>query len=205
MKRTILAVALAAASIALHAEGLYGVAMLGQSKLGMDKETLDSQVAAVFGPTSGSSLDSTGTAWRLAAGYRAHPNIAFEAGWANLGQATYSAQAAGATIRETVSADGPTAAVLLMASPASWLTGYLKAGLAYQTVTAKVTASSGGGSVSASASSTSLTPTYGAGVIFNLTKNIGIRAEFERFHKIGGAETGRGNVDTMTMGLQVGF
>lgn len=205
MKRTIAAAVLLALAAPAAAQTYYLHGAIGLSRLEADKGAIDSQLAALVGAPVTSTLDATGTAWRAGAGWQAHRHLAIEGGWVDLGRATYNATAPGVTASQTIKAAGPYAAALLQAHPASYLTGYLKVGLAYPKVRAQATATGPGGPGSAMATSSSLAPTYGAGAILNLSKTVGIRIEAERFHKIGGNETGEGNVDVLTAGLQVRF
>lgn len=206
MKRTIAALAIGLAIAApAGAQNLYAVGGLGMSRTEIDKAGIDADIAAIVGAPVSSSVDTSGTSWRAGIGYQAHRNIAIEGGWVDLGKSTYTATAPGVTAGATFKAAGPYAAVLLQAHPASYLTGFLKVGISYPKVRAEATATGPGGSASASASSTSLAPTYGAGLMLNLTKTVGVRLEAERFHKVGGTDTGEANVDVATMSLQVRF
>jgi opacity protein-like surface antigen len=40
--------------------------------------------------------------------------------------------------------------------------------------------------------------TFGAGVRFNLTRNIGIRAEWQRYGNVGGGNVGKDDVDVLS-------
>jgi opacity protein-like surface antigen len=43
--------------------------------------------------------------------------------------------------------------------------------------------------------------TYGIGVRFDFTKNLGVRAEYQIYKDIGGGNIGEGDVEVMSLGV----
>ena len=146
---------------------------------------------ACEGAASFVSCDSKDTAFRIFGGYQFHPNIAVELGWADLGAATARNNITGASASAEASAFD-------LVGVLSWPIGnafsvYGKIGLFHGEVEAGGAASSLG-----SASGTDLT--YGLGAQFNLGRNIGLRAEWQRYNDFSGSD-----IDVMSIGVLYRF
>jgi opacity protein-like surface antigen len=48
-------------------------------------------------------------------------------------------------------------------------------------------------------------PLLGAGVGYDLTRNVALRAEWDRYFRVGDASTGRGDIDQYTVGVAYRF
>ena len=131
--------------------------------------------------------------------------MAFEAGWVDLGEFKYTGQLPGRTFTERWRAQGVNLAGVMSLPIGQNFAPFVKAGLLRAEVRAEAQVS-GSQNASASASDTSWRPNYGAGLVYNLNPSVGIRAEIERFHKIGESKTtGSASVDLYTIGLMYRF
>lgn len=149
------------------------------------------------------SCDTKDTAWKIFAGYQFSRNIAVEFGYADLGEATASGPVPGfgtvavgfeATVFELVGVGS-----LPLADRFSL---YGKIG-AYRADT-EVSASSA--SFSGSTSDSNFDVTLGFGARFDFTRNIGVRAEWQRYLDVGSDDVGgKTDVDVLSVGIVFKF
>ena len=164
MKKILLASAVAAtfAAGAVSAQPYIGGA-IGQSDYKID--------------TAGAtSADTKDTAFKVFGGYMFSPNFGVEGSLFDLGKATGSISFPGVG---NVAASGEVrglGAYGVAAYPIDDFSIFAKAGLAY--VRAKTSASVSG--FSASETESSFQPAFGVGAAYNFSKNLGVRAEWER-------------------------
>lgn len=194
-KSAVVALGLAAATFALpaaaqlRATGFYLGGSIGQAKA---KDFCD----GVGGP--GVSCDDKDTAWKLFAGYQFHPNVAVELGYADLGKA--KASGSGAEVSDEATAWDLTAV-------ASWplvnqFSIYGRFGGYHGTVKSKASVT-GLGSASEDKSTTDIT--FGVGARYDITRNFGIRAEWQRYADMKDAFDEKSNVDVMSIGVLYRF
>jgi OOP family OmpA-OmpF porin len=206
MKRTVLCAVLGAAlapcsyAFAQDAtKGFYAGLSIGQSKF---PGACDSSSGVTL-----SNCKDTDTAWKIFGGYQFNPYLAVELGYNDFGRISSDA---------TVSMAGSTfAGNAKIEATAFELTGvgslplgqqfslYGKLGVYYAETksSANVTRTTppfASGSSSASDNNSNLT--FGFGARYDLTKNIGLRAEWQRFSKVGGDSTGKGDIDVLAIG-----
>ena len=144
--------------------GFYAGAGLGQAKV--DDFCSD---ARALGFTSCDEKDRT---WKVFGGYRFHPNVAVEAGYADLGK--FKAGIGGLTVKAKVKA------FELLAVPiypfGNGFSVYGKLGLARWDIDAS------GGGLSANDDGTDFT--FGVGAQYDFTPNLGARVEWQRYTDI---------------------
>lgn len=137
-----------------------------------------------FDCASGTTCDRKDTAWRLFGGYRFHPNFSAELGYATLGSAKF-----GSADVETNAWDLSGLGAFPLGNQFS-LFGRLGAYHATTDV-------SGAGSASEDKNGL----TYGLGAQFDLNRNLGLRAEWQRYRKVGGGDLGQeANADLLSVG-----
>jgi OOP family OmpA-OmpF porin len=128
-----------------------------------------------------SDCDRKDTAWRLFGGYRFHPNFSAELGYADLGTAKF-----GGTDVETKAWDLSALGAFPLGNQFSLfgrLGGYH--------------ATTDAGSLSEDKNGL----TYGLGAQYDLNRNLGLRAEWQRYHKVGGGDLGQeANADMLSVG-----
>lgn len=184
MKRTLIAIAMLAASVgfsAAQAQGYVG-ASVGQSELKEDC-------------TGGVTCDYKDTGFKVFGGYMLMPNFGIEAAYVDLGKATETAPGISAQIES--SGFGLWAKGVL---PIDSFALFAKAGFAY--LDTEVSGSiSGLGSASVSESNTNFA--WGVGGAYHFTKNLGLRVEYERFRVEFRGE--KSDVDLLSAGIVYRF
>jgi len=184
MKRTLMALALLAACAGFpvaQAQGYLG-ASAGQSEL---KEDCD----------PGLTCDFKDTGFKAFGGYMFTPNLGIEGAYVDLGKAKVSAPGASAELKS--SGFGVWGVAVL---PIDRFSIFGKAGFAY--LDTKLTGSvSGFGSGSESESNAN--PAFGVGAAFDITKEVAVRVEYERFRVEFQGE--KSNVDLFSAGVVFRF
>jgi OOP family OmpA-OmpF porin len=190
---------------------LVSVAALSVPSIGMAQSTMDSMKSSMTGPDSGwfvggsvgqsklnfscptgNSCDDTDTAFRVFGGYNFNKYFGAELGYADFGKATFS-----------------TAGLSGEAKAAAWdvmAVGTLPIGdkfgvygkLGWYRADTKST-----GIVGAS-SDTNSDFTMAVGGQFNFNKNLGMRAEWQQYNKVGN-ENRHGDVDVISVGVVWAF
>jgi OmpA-OmpF porin, OOP family len=166
--------------------GFYVGAALGQTEVSIDCE----------GATSCDEKDSS---WKIFGGYQFNKHFAVELGYSDFGEASASGPAGGLG---TASVKFETTAFELVAVGSLPLGDrfsiFGKAGLyrADTDINASVTAL---GSVSDSDSNTDLT--FGVGVRFDILRNLGIRAEWQRYSDVSANDFGESDIDVISIGV----
>ena len=183
----LLAVGLTTLSIPAGAEEWYGAASLGQTTL---KESVCGDLSALgFRPCS---EDFTDSGLKLAIGNQFSPNAALEFGYADLGEAKFTAGVV--TCKGDASGFGASLVGILPAANQFSFTGRI--GLFRSDSSISCSA----GAASVSDSETSINLTFGVGARYDITKTVGVRGEWERFD-LGDY----GDVDMLLLGIMVKF
>jgi OOP family OmpA-OmpF porin len=149
----------------------------------------------ISGP--GVSCDSEDTAWRLFGGYQLNTNLALELGYTDLGEVSATGPGGSASAEATALEFS----ALGMFPIAEGFSLYGKAGVYRGEVDSR--ASIAGLSGSASEDNTDFT--LGAGVQFDMTRNIALRGEWQRYMDMGGEETGESDVDLLSVNVLYRF
>jgi OOP family OmpA-OmpF porin len=185
--------------------GWYGGVSLGRSVEQLGGGAVDGALANQ-GLTGASSLDHHGTSYNLFAGYEITPYFALEGGYVSLGKFDFSSAVA-APAADTVSghyeARGVDAAALGILPFADKWSAFGKAGLLYAKTS--LDAGSTGAVAVSDEHHWSTGPLLGAGVGYDLTRNVALRAEWDRYFRVGDASTGRGDIDQYTVGVAYRF
>lgn len=147
---------------------------------------------------TGLSCDEKDTAWKIFGGYQINRNFAVEGGYADLGELTISGGGVNITAEST--AWDIAAVGIFPINPQ--FSVYGKLGLYYGTV--DVSSNIGG---SGDDSTTGLT--FGAGVRYNFTRNLGVQLEWQVYASVeapsGSALTGDSDVDVLSIGIVYKF
>jgi OmpA-OmpF porin, OOP family len=182
--------------------GFYLGVSAGQSRVDLE------DTAQVTGAgTTTVSNDETDSAFRIYGGYRILRNLAVEAGWADLGKfRTTIASATGSGTGE-IEASGPYVEAVGII-PLQRFALFGKAGVMYAT-TDTTLSTTGTFRLAPGVSSTSkeseLEFKLGVGGSFSFTRNLAIRAEFERVFDVGTSETGESDIDLISVGIVFRF
>ncbi len=198
----VLLAALSAPAIAAD-PAWYAYGAVGQTKLDISKGELDDTFRAVTGVTpSTSSLDNKDTGFKVQLGYTFTQNFAVEGGWFDLGKATYRASVSGLLVNADVKASGFGLAGVGIVPIRSNFSLFGKLGM----IDAKVEESGSTAGFTVSQSATKWKPMYGIGVTYDINPTAAIRAEYEKFSKLGDKDkTGEGDVTMLSVGMMFRF
>lgn len=204
MKRlALLALLAATAATPALAGDFYVVGALGRSDFDIRKSDIDAALNSAGATGISSSFDSYDTAYKVHLGYQFTPYFALEGGYVDLGKADYSASFAGGNGHGDVKATGPTIAALGIVPINDWLSLFGKVGVIDAKVEASVSATGPGGSASTSSSSTRTRANWGVGGTYHVTRQLGIRVEYEQFNKLGDDNTTGKKFDVMLLSAGV--
>ena len=190
---------------------LYGAVGATRIDPGFDQAANDAALQALGAPDVSSKLDRWDSGWKVMVGWMPTRYVALEGGFTVLGTATYNAQFAGGAAKSEFRAGGIAFDVLGLAPVSDSLSLFAKVGgIAASVVTTQNLSppgqNAGPGPVGTTSTTTTtnarmLRPNFGAGAIFDFTKNISLRFEVERFSNVGNETTGRSNIDMISLGL----
>ena len=151
--------------------------------------------------TSFTSCDDTDIGWKVYGGYQFTRHWGIEAGYIDFGKATANGTVLGVPIAAEAKATGwqlvGTGTVPITAA----FDAFAKLGIWRSDVDAR--ASAPGISVAASGHSTVLA--WGLGAKWNLSRNWSARLEFERFNDAGDNNTGKSDLDLISIGVSYKF
>jgi OmpA-OmpF porin, OOP family len=168
-------------------KGFYIGATIGQSKV---KD---------FCGGVGASCEDTDTALRLLGGYQFNKNFALELGYHQLGEASIS----GAGLFAKVEATAWEAVAVGMFPVADRFSIYGKVGMYRADSDFSTNIVLPGIPQSFSESNNDLT--FGFGLQFDITRNLGVRAEWQRYQDLGGPQIGESDLDVMSIGVVYRF
>ena len=175
MKRLIAAAAFTAALLGSHAalaqgrlSNVYAGGALGQSDV-------DSSFAS--GAIDSGTVDGKDTAFKLFAGLQFHPNFGGELSYVDLGSVKYSGTLAGVPASGAVDLKGAGLALVGSWPFSEYFSVHARAGL--WTWEAEGSEASGGLPSGVTSDGTDLF--YGIGATLNVTRKIGLRAEWEQY------------------------
>jgi OOP family OmpA-OmpF porin len=186
--------------------GFYVGLSVGQSKVKID----DSLVAVTGATASSVSKDETDTGYKIYVGHRFHRNFALEGGWTDLGKfratRNVTAPAVGSLSAEVESSGFHLDALGIL--PLQQFSLFGKVGAMYATTESSFSTT---GAVvllpgeNANPEESELEWKLGLGASYAFTRNLAVRAEWERVLKVGSSETGEGDMDLFSVGLTFRF
>lgn len=190
--------------------GMYLGGSIGQSKVDLDTREAASDLSRLGITHSGFSEDEKDTAWKAYVGYRFNRSFAIEGGYVDLGSFSASTTVTAvngvpvppSTVNATIKTKNGVFVSGLAGLPVGNLSLFGKLG--FYSANAKLTVSGGG--ASSTNGKTDQDILFGLGAEYSFAGNFGIRAEWERFKKVGSEnETGEGDVDLMSVGIVYRF
>ncbi len=210
MKKIIASTLIAASTIvvspSVFAGDWYMAGSIGQSDFKGGKSDIDNALTSAGVTGLSSRLDDKDTAYKLQVGYRFTPNLAVEGGYVDLGKLKYMASFTGGTGRAEIKATGWNLAVVGSLPLGQDFSLFGKLGMIDAKVEANVFATGAGGAASAGVSDTSWKGHWGFGLDYAVNQKMAIRAEIERFSKLGDNNTtGEGDVDLLSLGVVFKF
>ncbi len=154
---------------------------------------------------SGFSCDDKDTAFKLFGGYQINRNFAVEAAYNDFGKAKANGTISGVSVDATAEATAWELTAIGSWPIANRFAVYGKLGVYYGDLKSNATATSGGATGTGSAKDTNTDLTFGLGASFDLTRNVSLRAEWQRFNDMGGNDTGKSDVDMLSIGALYRF
>lgn len=208
LKKITLITSIVAATVAtpVFAGDVYVVGSIGYSRVDLDKATVDNDLTSAGATNVNSTLDKNDTGYKIQIGYQFNQNFTVEGGYVDLGKAKYSASYTGGNAAADAKASGINIAAIGILPINESFSVFGKLGLINAKVEISASATGPGGSASGTASATKWKPNFGIGGTYNINKQVGIRAEIERFSKLGDSDnTGESNVDMLSAGVMYKF
>jgi OOP family OmpA-OmpF porin len=184
MRKTLLLISITLASlVAVPAQAQDASPYIG---LGIGQSTVD----ACGVVPAGVSCDDKSTAWRGILGYQVNRYFAVEGGYGHLG--TISASGPGGSLE--LKADAFEASALGSLPLADRFSVYGRLG--FHRTTTKLTST-----VGLAGDETTTDFTFGMGAAFDFTKQIRVRAEWQRYSDVGGSGIGKEDIDVLGVAL----
>lgn len=188
MKKLLLGVALALSAAAAGAQdiGPYIGGHIGQATA---KDGCDGTAG------TGISCDDSDMSWKILGGYQFNRNFAVEIAYSDGGEI----EASFGTLRESISASIWELVVVGMAPVADRVSVYGKVGIYRADVDDET-------NFGFSANETNNDLTFGAGVRFDVSRNVALRLEWQRYQDVGGVNVGgESDLDVISIGALYRF
>ncbi len=146
----------------------------------------------------GTSFDDTDNAWKVYGGYQFHPNVGVEVGYIDFGKFKGSGPA---TVSDNWKATGINVSAVGTLPLANQFSLFGKVGLMAWDVDDKFSV----GPVSGSAKKKGTNLSLGIGAQYAFTKQLAGRVEYERFTNVGNDDTGKSDIDLLSIGVVFKF
>ena len=170
--------------------GFYAGIALGQSKINIDCE-------------GATTCDEKDTAWKIFGGYQLNRNFAVELGYVNFGEGRVAGAAPPfGTASVTFESTAFELVAVGMLPLADKFSLYGKIGLYRADTDADVTLT---GFPPATESDSNTDLTFGVGVRFDITRNLGLRAEWQRYGDVSASDFGESDIDVISLGVLFRF
>ncbi|MEX0958557.1 MAG: outer membrane beta-barrel protein [Burkholderiales bacterium] len=179
---------------AAHAEsGFYAGGSVGQSKF---SDTCKDEAGVGL-----SSCDDKDTGFKLFGGYLFNPNLGVEVGYVDLGEVTASGTFLGTPFTATIETTGLTAHAVGILPLNEQFSLLGKLGLIRWDMDANVSV----GGVSGNVSEDGIDFALALGAQYNISRSIGVRAEWDFYKDLGNSETGEDDVHFLSAGVVFSF
>ena len=151
------------------------------------------------------SCDEKDSAWKIFGGYQINRNLAVELGYADLGESAASGTVGAITVDARFEVTVFELSAVGMLPIMDRLSLFGRAGLYRSDVELSGTGRLGATTVPVSSSDDNIDFTFGLGVRYDVTRNIGVRAEWQRYLGVGGDDTGESDIDLLSIGVLFRF
>ncbi|HUF22216.1 MAG TPA: outer membrane beta-barrel protein [Burkholderiales bacterium] len=188
-----LALASGTVSLAFAQSGVYLGASIGQSKF---SDSCKDEAGVIL-----SSCDNKDTGFKLFGGYMFNPNLGVEVGYVNLGEITASGTFLGTPFTAAIETTGFTAHAVGVLPLNEQFSLLGKLGLIRWDADASVSA----GGVSGSVSEDGIDFALALGAQYNISRSLGVRAEWDFYKDLGNNETGEDDVHLLSVGIVFSF
>ncbi|MGE4110916.1 MAG: outer membrane beta-barrel protein [Burkholderiales bacterium] len=179
---------------------------IGASRADINAGRIRSELTNAGFAVGALATDESHTGGKLFAGYRFHPSFALEGGYADLGRFTYSATttAPAGILSGKMRRQGANLDMVGYLPVANRLSAIGRVGLVYISVRDSLAGTGGVAVANPNAGNDDVSAKVGLGLQYELTRDIGLRGEIERY-QIKDSAGNVGGVDMYTAGLVVRF
>jgi OOP family OmpA-OmpF porin len=207
MKKLVFLFVLLAAqgAVAQEAHPFYVFGQVGSAKVDIDQAGNDAALRAAGATNLSSTVNDTATAVLVGVGYKFVPQASVEFGYLAVSDYNYKAAFTQGTATAKFSGSGFGVNLVGYLPVGEKVDLYGKLGIWNVSVDATATVSAGGFG-QASQSSSNTTPMIGVGIEYKITPQVGIRAEYDHFTKVGDDSTiGSSKLDYLSAGVAFSF
>ena len=148
-----------------------------------------------------SGCDDTDTAWKIFGGYHVNRNFAIEGGYTDLGKSTINATGPGGNLNATIEATAFELVGLGSLPLGNQFSVFGKIGLYRGEVEARGSGVVLGAPVNLSEDDSGTDLTFGFGARLDITRNFGVRGEWQRYSDMGGDI----DIDVLSVGVVFRF
>lgn len=146
---------------------------------------------------AGVSCDDKDTGWKIVGGYKVNRNFAVEAAYVGYGEVKASSPA-GTVDAEATAFEATAVGILPLANRFS---AYGKLGLYFSSTDASVNTTT----VVGDESEEKTDLTFGLGVSYDVTPQVAVRGEWQRYQDVGGGDIGEADIDVLSVGAVFRF
>ncbi len=185
-------------------QGFYLGASAGQARTDVPTGEFNDDLLGLGVATARTTSDDKDTGWKLYAGYQFNRNLALELGYADLGKFTLTGVTTGPSIRAhgDIKVKALSLDAVGIAPVAGRVALFGKLGVTYWDTDINVSATGAGLTDRSSDSDDGFGWKAGLGARFDITRNVGVRLEWERYFRVG---EDKDDVDLLSLGLQFRF
>jgi len=203
---SLLALAAIASPVAVAGDtGWYGGVNIGQSKAKIDNARITSSLLGGGLATSSITNDDTDTGFKLFGGYRFNRYFALEGGYFDLGKFGFTATTTPAgTLDGSIKLRGVNLDAVGILPINEKFSALGRVGLNYAEARDSFSGTGAVGVPNPSPSKRDMNYKFGAGLQYDFTKLLGVRAEAERY-RVDDAVGNKGDIDLLSLGLVYRF
>jgi OOP family OmpA-OmpF porin len=185
--------------------GFYLGFNVGQAKARVDDEKITSSLLGAGFTTTSISNDERGTGFKLFAGYRFNKYFSLEGGYFDLGKFSFDANTMPAgTLSGELRAKGVNLDAVLSVPFTEKFSAFVRVGANHASVHDSFAATGAVNVLTPNPSENATNIKYGAGIEYDFTRRVGMRAEVERY-RINDPVQRKGDIDLVSLGLVFRF
>ena len=186
-------------------QGWYGGINIGQSRAKIDDARIVSSLLAGGLTTTSINDDNRDTGYKLYGGYRINRNFAVEGGYFNLGKFGFTATTVPAgTLTGNIKLQGVNLDAVGILPITERFSAFARVGVNYAQARDHFSGTGAVGVLNPNPSKSDTNYKFGAGLQYDFTESLGVRAEAERY-RINDAVGNKGDVDLFSIGLVYRF
>lgn len=186
--------------------GWYGGANAGVARASIDNGRISRELTAAGFGIGAVTSDDRHNGFKLFAGYRLSPNLAMEGGYVDLGRYTYTATttAPAGILTGKMRRQGANLDVVGTLPVANRLSAIGRVGMVYISVRDSIVGTGGVLVATPNPAKDDISAKFGFGLQYDLTRNVGLRGEVERY-QIEDSAGNAGNINVYSAGIVMKF